>query len=227
MSKFQVIFLCIFLVIAGCAEEVSEKNSIDSFEQTYWVEDYAKDLNFPWAITWLPNGDLLVTERLGKIKLIRKGNIISELQGVPEVMVSSPFDGLLDIKIDPDFKTSPYIYLSFTKGTTTERVGVVYRAKIEGNKLVDGEEIFNTSPPAPTGGPNITRINFLSDKSIVAAVGSSGQHAYGMVQRLDGDIGKIIRINRDGSVPIDNALAVKNQNAKAELWATRLRSIGG
>ena len=83
-------------------------------------------------------------------------------------------------------------------------------------------EIFNTSPPAPTGGPNITRINFLSDKSIVAAVGSSGQHAYGMVQRLDGDIGKIIRINRDGSVPIDNALAVKNQNAKAELWATGL-----
>jgi glucose/arabinose dehydrogenase/cytochrome c2 len=227
MSKFQVIFLSIFLVIAGCAEEVSEENSIDSFEQTYWVEDYAKDLNFPWAITWLPNGDLLVTERLGKIKLIRKGNIISELQGVPEVMVSSPFDGLLDIKIDPDFKTSPYIYLSFTKGTTTERVGVVYRAKIEGNKLVDGEEIFNTSPPAPTGGPNITRINFLSDKSIVAAVGSSGQHAYGMVQRLDGDIGKIIRINRDGSVPIDNALAVKNQNAKAELWATGLRSIGG
>ena len=63
-------------------------------------------------------------------------------------MVSSPFDGLLDIKIDPDFKTSPYIYLSFTKGTTTERVGVVYRAKIEGNKLVDGEEIFNTSPPS-------------------------------------------------------------------------------
>ena len=48
-----------------------------------------------------------------------------------------------------------------------------------------------------------------------------------MVQRLDGDIGKIIRINRDGSVPIDNALAVKNQNAKAELWATGLRSIGG
>ena len=46
MSKFQVIFLSIFLVIAGCAEEVSEKNSIDSFEQTYWVEDYAKDLNF-------------------------------------------------------------------------------------------------------------------------------------------------------------------------------------
>ena len=70
MSKLQVIFLTISLVISGCAEEVNEKISDDSFQQTYWVEDYTKDLNFPWAITWLPNGDLLVTERLGKIKLI-------------------------------------------------------------------------------------------------------------------------------------------------------------
>ena len=52
-------------------------------------------------------------------------------------MVSSPFDGLLDIKIDPDFKHS-LIFISHSKGTTTERVGVVYRAKIEGNKLVEG-----------------------------------------------------------------------------------------
>ena len=227
MSKLQVIFLTISLVISGCAEEVNEKISVDSFQQTYWVEDYTKDLNFPWAITWLPNGDLLVTERLGKIKLIRKGIVVSEIQGVPEVMVSSPFDGLLDIKLDPDFETQPYIYLSYTKGTTTERVGVVYRAKIKDNKLVEGKEIFNTSPPAPTGGPNITRINFLSDKSLVAAVGSSGQHAYGMVQRLDGDIGKIIRIYRDGTVPKDNALSADNPDAKAELWATGLRSIGG
>ncbi len=107
MSKFQVIFLSISLFIAGCVEEVSEKNSIDSFEQTYWVEDYTKDLNFPWAITWLPNGDLLVTERLGKLKLIHKGIVVSEIQGVPEVMVSSPLDGLLDIKLDPDFETQP------------------------------------------------------------------------------------------------------------------------
>ena len=51
MSKLQVIFLTISLVISGCAEEVNEKISVDSFQQTYWVEDYTKDLNFPWAIT--------------------------------------------------------------------------------------------------------------------------------------------------------------------------------
>ena len=227
MSKFKVILLSLSIIIAGCELDEGNKIEKDSFQQNYWVEDYAQNLNFPWAITWLPNGDLLVTERLGKIKLIRNGKAIGELEGVPKVMASSPFDGLLDIKIDPDFKTQPYIYLSYTKGTTTERVGVVYRAKIENNKLVEGKEIFNTSPPAPTGGPNITRIQFLSDKSLVVAVGSSGQHAYGMVQRLDGDIGKIIRIYRDGTIPDDNALAVKNPNAKPELWATGLRSVGG
>ncbi len=227
MSKFKVILLSLSIIIAGCKLDEVNKIEKDSFQQSYWVEDYVQNLNFPWAITWLPNGDLLVTERLGKIKLIRNGKVIDKLEGVPEVMASSPFDGLLDIKIDPDFKTQPYIYLSYTKGATTERVGVVYRAKIENNKLVEGKEIFNTSPPAPTGGPNITRIQFLSDKSLVAAVGSSGQHAYGMVQRLDGDIGKIIRIYRDGTIPDDNALAVKNPNAKPELWATGLRSVGG
>ena len=227
MSKFKVILLSLSIIIAGCELDEGNKIEKDSFQQNYWVEDYTQNLNFPWAITWLPNGDLLVTERLGKIKLIRNGKAIGELEGVPKVMASSPFDGLLDIKIDPDFKTKPYIYLSYTKGTTTERVGVVYRAKIENNKLIEGKEIFNTSPPAPTGGPNITRIQFLSDKSLVVAVGSSGQHAYGMVQRLDGDIGKIIRIYRDGTIPDDNALAVKNPNAKPELWATGLRSVGG
>ena len=227
MSKFKVILLSLSIIIAGCELDEGNKIEKDSFQQNYWVEDYAQNLNFPWAISWLPNGDLLVTERLGKIKLIRNGKAIGELEGVPKVMASSPFDGLLDIKIDPDFKTKPYIYLSYTKGTTTERVGVVYRAKIENNKLIEGKEIFNTSPPAPTGGPNITRIQFLSDKSLIAAVGSSGQHAYGMVQRLDGDIGKIIRIYRDGTIPDDNALAVKNPNAKPELWATGLRSVGG
>ena len=227
MSKFKVILLSLSIIIAGCELDEGNKIEKDSFQQNYWVEDYTQNLSFPWAITWLPNGDLLVTERLGKIKLIRNGKAIGELEGVPKVMASSPFDGLLDIKIDPDFKKQPYIYLSYTKGTTTERVGVVYRAKIENNKLIEGKEIFNTSPPAPTGGPNITRIQFLSDKSLVVAVGSSGQHAYGMVQRLDGDIGKIIRIYRDGTIPDDNALAVKNPNAKPELWATGLRSVGG
>ena len=157
---------------------------------------------------------MLVTERLGKLKLVRNGKVINEIKNVPNVISSSPFDGLLDIKIDPDFKENSLVYLSYTKGNTTNRTGVVYRARLENNSLVDGEEIYNTSPAAPTGGPNITKLLFLKDKSLIFAVGSSGQHAYNMVQRLDGDIGKIIRINRDGSIPKDNLIKLNNPNSK-------------
>ncbi len=227
MSNVKAILVCLSLLFVSCAIEESNNTKKDSFDQKFWVEDYVKNLSFPWAIAWLPNGDLLLTERLGNIKLIRNGKVITELEGVPDVMSASPFDGLLDIKIDPDFNTKPYIYLTYTKGSATSRVGVIYKAKIDGNRLIEGKEIYNTYPAAPTGGPNITRIQFLKDKSLVAAVGSSGQHAYGMVQRLDGDIGKIIRIYSDGSIPNDNALAITNKGAKPELWATGLRSVGG
>lgn len=215
------------LVIAGCSSNEPGRTNPGAFEQAYWVEDYVTDLNFPWSVTWLPDGGLLLTERLGKIKLIRDGEIVVDLDGVPAVMSASPYDGLLDIKIDPDFATSPYIYLTYTRGTATARIGVVYRARLEGSRLVDGRELFSTSPPAPTGGPNITRMQFLPDKSLIVGVGSSGQPGNGMVQRVDGHIGKIIRIYRDGTIPDDNALAVADPSAKPELWATGLRSPGG
>ena len=70
-------------------------------------------------------------------------------------------------------------------------------------------------------------MQFLKDKTLIVGIGSSGQPGSGMVQRVDGHIGKIIRINRDGTVPADNAIAVKDPDAKPELWATGFRSPGG
>ena len=222
-----VIFGSILLTLIGCLSEEPSEIKTGTFDQKYWVEDYVVPLNFPWAMTWLPDGTLLLTERFGKIKSVRDGEIIAEIEGVPDVMSASPYDGLLDIKIDPEFETSPYLYLTYTRGTATARIGVVYRARLEGNRLVDGEELFSTSPPAPTGGPNITRIQFLQDKSLIAGIGSSGQPGSGMVQRVDGHIGKIIRINRDGTIPNDNAITIADPNAKSELLATGFRSPGG
>ena len=230
MIKRQIrtaILASVILILIGCSSEELSEIKTGAFEQKYWVEEYLAPLNFPWAMTWLPDGTLLLTERVGKIKVVRDGAIIAEIEGVPDVMSASPYDGLLDIEIDPDFETSPYLYLTYTRGTATARIGVVYKARLEGNRLVDGEELFSTYPPAPTGGPNITRIQFLQDKSLIVGIGSSGQPGSGMVQRVDGHIGKIIRINRDGTVPGDNAIAVADPDAKPELMATGFRSPGG
>ena len=227
MNKMCLILVSLVLFTPGCDSARNSQSEDNSFQQEFWIEDYTKNLNFPWGITWLPNDDLLVTERLGKLKIVRDGKVIGQIKGVPRVMADSPFDGLLDIEIDPNFTTNSYIYLTFTKGSATARVGVVYRAKLDGNRLVEGNEIFNTSPPAPTGGPNITRIQFLKDKSMIIAVGAGGNSGNGMVQRIDGDIGKIIRIYRDGTIPTDNSFALTNKKSNPELWATGLRSIGG
>ena len=130
-QRIQVaLLITIFLVLFGCSSEEVGETKPGSFEQKYWVEDYVTQLNFPWSMTWLPDGTLLVTERRGKIKMVRDGEFVAELEGIPEVMSASPYDGVLDIKIDPDFETSPYLYLTYTRGTATARVGVVYRAMI-------------------------------------------------------------------------------------------------
>ena len=227
MKNMVMVFSSLlFLFISGCSSEKQGQEIRSSFNQNFWVEEYAQGLEFPWGMAWLPNSSLLVTERLGKIKLISVDGEISELQGVPEVLTASPFDGLLDIKIDPDFNSNSQIYLTYTTGTASARTGIVYKAKLSENTLVDGREIFRTSPPAPTGGPNITRIKFLLDKSMLVAVGSSGNPGSGMVQRLDGNIGKMLRLNRDGSIPNDNPYQNTN-NARPELWAVGLRSVGG
>ena len=215
------------LAAVGCAPDAPVVQQSDPFDEEYWFENYSTELSFPWSMAWHPDGSLLVTERMGKIKRVREGVVVGEIEGVPEVLTASPFDGLLDIKFDPDFDSTGHVYLTHTRGTATARIGVVYRARLQGDRLVDGQELFSTYPPAPTGGPNITRIQFLPDKSMLVAVGSSGNPGNGMVQRVDGDIGKIVRINRDGTIPADNALAVGNPNARPELWATGVRSLGG
>ena len=115
MTKQRIqaaILTSILLVLIGCSSEDPGETKAGAFEQEYWVEDYVTQLNFPWAMTWLPDDTLLLTERFGKIKVVRNGAIVAELEGVPEVMSASPYDGLLDIKIDPDFETSPYLYLT-------------------------------------------------------------------------------------------------------------------
>lgn len=226
MNKLVAIHAAVVFALVACAPADLEVGEAAPFERPYWIEDYVSELSFPWSMAWLPDGSLLLTERLGNIKRVRNGEVVGEVTGLPEVLTASPYDGLLDIKLDPDFETTRYVYLTYTRGTPTARTGVVYRARLEGDRLAEGAELFSTSPPAPAGGPNITRIQFLPDKSMLIAVGSSGNPGNGMVQRVDGDIGKIIRLYRDGSIPIDNPFA-GNPDARPQLWATGVRSLGG
>ncbi len=223
------------IAIAGFAggmalQPVSEGRAADVKPvdaQPYWVEQIAEGLKHPWGMTWLPNGDMLVTERVGRLRLIEKGVLSPQpLEGVPDVLKSSMFDGLLDVKADPDFATNKTIYLTYTTGTDAERTGSIMKARLQGNRLVDGKVIFSTAHAAPQGGPNIMRILFLPDKTMLVGVGSGGQGSRGMVQRLDNQSGKIIHLNRDGSPVVDGPYA-KTSGARPELYAIGFRNPAG
>ena len=193
----------------------------------YWVEQVIEGLDHPWAMTWLPNGDMLITERPGRLRLVRNGVLQPKpIAGVPDVLNTSIFDGLLDVKPDPDFAANHILYLTFVTGTDSARTGSIMKARLDGDHLADQKVIFSTSTPAPPGGPNIMRIVFLPDKTMLVGVGSGGQGSRGMVQRLDNQSGKIIHLNRDGSAVADGPFS-KVAGARPELWAVGFRNTPG
>jgi glucose/arabinose dehydrogenase/cytochrome c2 len=219
-----VAFSCLAVLAVGCSPKVADESAQDA---GYWVEQVIDGLDHPWAMAWLPNGDMLITERPGKLRLVSNGVLQPKpIAGVPEVLNSSIFDGLLDVKLDPDFATTKLIFLTFVTGTDSARTGSIMSARLEGDRLVDQRVIFSTVTPAPPGGPSIMRMLFLPDKTMLIGVGSGGQGNRGMVQRLDNQAGKIIHLNRDGSAVAGGPFG-KVAGARPELWAVGFRNSAG
>lgn len=222
-SLLCIVALC-GVALLSCSRGTDSGKSMT--EQEYWVEEVATKLDRPRAIVWLPDGDMLVTEWAGKIRVIRNGNTIGWIEGVPKVYTGN-YDGLRDIKLDPDFAENRWVYLTYVDGDAQERYGRVFRARLEGRKLLDGEVIFTAKPSMPEmGGPLMMRMLFLPDKTMLVGVGSGDQGSIALTQRMDVHVGKIVRIRADGSVPDDNPF-LKTPGALPEIWALGLRNASG
>jgi len=210
------------LMLASCDRKSSTPPK--ELEQNYWVQEVATHLDLPRAVVWLPGGDMLVTEWAGKIRRMRGDKTVAWLDGVPKVFEGT-YDGLRDIQLDPDFSQNHQVYLTYTDGNIDTVHSRVFRARLAGDKLVDGKVIFTARPATPPGMPLVLRILFLPDKTMLVGVGSNDWSGM-LVQRLDSDLGKIIRINRDGSVPKDNPF-LSDPQALPEIWALGLRAPHG
>lgn len=195
----------------------------------YWIEEVTTGIEWPWAFAWLPNGDMLITERRGRLRIIRDGKLLPDpIAGTPKV-VSGPYDGLLDVKLDPDFAQNKTIYLGFTEpqgeGEGDLRHAAIFKARLDGNRLVDGKVIFRSGPAQMMGPPTALRMLFLPDKTLIMGVGSA-QATMAQAASMGTDIAKIIRIDRDGGIPADNPF-LKTPGARPELWAVGVRNLSG
>lgn len=199
---------------------------VKSEKLTFKVDTVLKGLNCPWGIDFLPNGDMLFTEREGQLRLVRKGKLDPKpIGGVPEVKAKSQ-GGLLDIALHPDYEKNGWIYISYSspdeKGSADAHTALM-RAKLKDHQLVEQQILFKGKPSVSTGHHYGSRIVFDGDY-VFLSVGERGKME--MAQDLNNHMGKVIRLHHDGSIPKDNPF-VNTSGAMPEIYSYGHRNPQG
>jgi len=188
----------------------------------------ATGLEHPWAVEPLPNGDLLVTERPGRMRIVTAdGDIGEPIEGVPEVETGEQA-GLLDVALGPDFETDRMIYWSFSEPRDGGNATSVARGVLsdDGRRLEQVEVIFRAMPAYDGLLHFGSRLAFHpEDGTLFITLGERSDLVMRpQAQDLDSHMGKVIRINPDGSVPADNPF-IDEANAMPEIWTLGHRNV--
>ena len=200
----------------------------------YRVVTVVDGLKDPWSIAFLPGGEMLVTEKPGRLRIVRDGVLEPEpIAGMPEVRYLGQ-GGLLDVVLHPDYESNRLIYLSFSKPNEDGSQGTtaVVRGRLEGNRLDDVEEIFEAKAWSTRGGHYGSRLAFDAQGYLFITVGDrqaspAMETAYlHPAQDLTNHQGTVIRLHDDGRVPADNPF-VGRADALPEIWSYGHRSPQG
>jgi glucose/arabinose dehydrogenase len=200
---------------------------------TFRIETVADRLINPWSLAFLPNGDILVTERPGRLRIIRQGVLDPQpISGLPAVAASAQ-GGLLDIALHPAFPSNRLLYLSFTKLTTgNSTTEAVVRARFDGSTLANVTQIFEAKMrPARSVIAMAGRMAFDRDGYLYLTLGdratpTDGDLARHVAQDLSTHMGKTVRLHDDGRVPADNPF-VGRAGALPEIWSYGHRNAQG
>ncbi len=185
----------------------------------------ASGLEHPWGLAFLPDGRFLVTERPGSLRIVgQDGRVGPPLSGVPKVDAVNQ-GGLLDVALDPGFAKNRLVYLSYTEARESGNGTTVARGVLGETGLTNVKVIFRQQP-AMTGGHHFgSRLVFARDGTLFITLGDRGS-GRDRAQTLDNHLGKIVRINADGSVPADNPF-VGRKGALPEIWSYGHRNVQG
>lgn len=209
-------------------ENPSLSGLINSDDLSFRLETITDKIpGIPWGIEQLPNGEILVTERGGKLFLVRTNKELVEITGVPDV-VSGGQGGLLDVLIHPDFENNSFVYLSYVSSNpnnSSEQTTAVARAKLSGNTLQQVEKIFTALPYLSTNHHFGSRLLFDRKGYLYVSVGDRGDRDE-YPQKLDNSLGKIHRIQDDGQIPTDNPF-YNTQGAVSSIFTYGTRNPQG
>ncbi len=190
--RILLITIAIFLATAAKAD--------------YTIETVAEDLNFPWSIAFLPDGDYLVSLKPGElVRVSHDGDVSEPLTGLPETFYAGQ-GGYFDIILDPAFDANQTVYLSFAFGDAAANGTRIVKGTLTETSVESLEPIYTAAPlkatPAHYGG----KMQFLEDGTLLLVTGDGFEYREAPQDKFS-HLGKVIRINSDGSVPADNPFA--------------------
>ena len=228
-ASWRTVLVVLSLLLVGALIAVSQQGAskerqIDSKQGPIKVERVAKGLKQPWGLAFLPDGRMLVTERPGRLRIVTKDGALSEpLKGVPEVVARGQ-GGLLDVALDPAFAENGLVYLSYSEPGEGGAGTAVARGKLGDGSLDDVEVVFRQKPKVDGGNHFGSRLAFSPDGKLFVTLGD--RFKFDPAQDLASHIGKIVRINPDGSVPDDNPF-VGQEGKLPEIWSYGHRNAQG
>lgn len=231
MQSFSLIsFLTLIMFLPSCTTNAdSTKKTINGNAGSRLLAESFGEFNEPWAMTFLPDGDLLVTEKSGSLLLVHlddRSRVV--VKGVPKVAYGGQ-GGLGDIILHPQYKDNYWIYLSYAEQDASgNRGAVVIRAQLRpasaGPKLENTEVIWRQKPKVSGSGHYSHRLAFSSDGYLYITSGERQKQT--PAQSWTQNLGKVIRLNADGTIPPDNPFQDKGELAKT-FWSLGHRNLLG
>jgi aldose sugar dehydrogenase len=227
-------FICFFFVLSAFVLALAaspRQNQGQSLEfktdtQKIRVVPIVQGLDSPWSMVFLPSGDILVTERPGRLRLITNGKLDDEpISGLPEIQFGT-HGGLLDVALHPNFEKNHWIYLTYSKGGERGVTTAVLRGRLEGNRLVEATDIFVADAWTRSSLNPGSRVVFDKDGMLYASIGDRGPTTEPLAQDLSNHNGKIVRLYDDGRIPPDNPF-VGRPGVKPEIYSYGHRNPQG
>jgi glucose/arabinose dehydrogenase len=231
MKRMVVSLFTLGLALSG-GVLLSGQTAMRSALHDYRVVPVAEGLIQPWSIAFLPGGDALVTERPGRLRILRNGKLLPQaVEGLPQIFTGNNQAGLLEVMPHPNFATNRLLYFTYSKpvGDGKESTTALGRGRFENDRLTDVQQLFESvSRGRGHYGGKIAfdKSGFLfltlGDRQ-VAPEGNLEAHP---AQDLTNHHGKLIRLHDDGRVPADNPF-VNQAGAKPEIWSYGHRNVQG
>ena len=231
MARTPTVLIAVSLLLSAAIPEDSGAQIHRSTLHDYRVVPVASGLQNPWGIAFLPGGDILITERSGRLRIVREGRLLPDpVPGVPEVLAQGQ-GGLMDVQPHPDFATNRLIYITYSKAYTDLEGArtVLIRGTFQNDALTNIEELF--SAQAVGRGHYGSRIAFDGNGYVFISAGdrqapSRGDLYAHPAQDLSNHHGVVVRLHDDGRIPADNPF-VGTAGALGEIWSYGHRNPQG